>query len=54
MENAPFLIKFACLPLDKGTDSGTTGSEQDGNEKSQARVPGTIITKVKRETTDDR
>jgi len=54
MVNVPFLIKFACLPLDKGTDSETIGSEQGGNEKSQARIPNTFITKVDRETTDDR
>jgi len=54
MVNAPFLIKFARLPLDRGTDSGTTGPEQGGNEKSQARIPNTFITKVDRETTDDR
>jgi hypothetical protein len=54
MTNAPFLMKFAHLPLDKGTDSGTGGSEEGKNEKSQARLPGTFITKVDRETTDDR
>jgi len=54
MVNVPFLIKFACLPLDKGADGGTTESGQGGNEKPQAQIPGTKITKVDRETTDDR
>lgn len=54
IKNTPFLVRFARLPLDKGVDSGMTGSEQVKNEKSQARLPDTIITKVDRETTDDR
>ena len=54
MTNAPFLIRFAHLSLDRGADGGTTESEQGGNGKPQARMPGTKITKVDRETTDDR
>jgi len=54
MTNAPFLMKFAHLSLDKGTDSGTDRSEEGGNEKAQARLRGTFVTKVDRETTDDR
>lgn len=54
MANGPFLIKFAHVPLDKGIDSGTAGLEQGANEKTQAQLPDTFITKVDRETTDDR
>jgi len=54
MTNGPFLIKFAHVPLDKGIDSGTAGLEQGANEKTQAQLPDTFITKVDRETTDDR
>lgn len=54
VNDIPFLVKFARPPLDKGVDSGMTGSEQVNNEKSQAQLPDTIVTKVDRETTDDR
>ena len=54
VNDMPFLIKFARLPMDKGDDSGMTGSEQIKNEKSQARLSDTFVTKVDRETTDDR
>ena len=50
----PFLAKFARLVLGSDSESGTSGSDQNVKEKSQSRLLSTIVTKVDRETTDDR
>ena len=43
--NAPFLAKFAMTPA-----KGESGSKSD----NQSPEKGTLITRVRRETTDDR
>lgn len=54
MTTAPFLARFAHPPLDGGRDCGAADPDQDGREERRTRTSNTKITKVDRETTDDR
>jgi len=52
MNAQPFLARFAQDPLN--VDSGGTTAEPGSGDKHHRRIPDTKITKVDRETTDDR
>ena len=54
MNAMPFLVKFASPISSDGAENGTYESGISEEEKSQNRPLGTIVTKVDRETTDDR
>ena len=54
MSAMPFLVKFASLIPSDGAETGTYESGESVEEKSQNWQRSTIVTKVDRETTDDR
>jgi len=54
MNAKPFLAKFARPIPSDSTKTGTSESPESVKEKSQNRRLSTIMTKVARETTDDR
>ncbi len=54
MSAMPFLVKFASPISSDGAENGTYESSKSVEEKSQNRPRSTIVTKVDRETTDDR
>ena len=55
MTAKPFLLKFACPIHKDNTEIRTAGyPDQNVKEKFQNRRHSTIVTKVDRETTDDR
>ena len=54
MSAMPFLVKFASPIPSDGAETGTYESGKSVEEESQNRRLSTIVTKVDRETTDDR
>jgi hypothetical protein len=54
MSVKPFLMKFAIPISSDGAETGPYESGKSVEEKSQNRRLSTIMTKVARETTDDR
>ncbi len=54
MRTIPFLVKFASPISNDGAGTGTYESHKNVEEKIQNRQLSTIMTKVSRETTDDR
>jgi len=54
MAQQPFLIRFAHDPCVRDTREAEGDSEREPSEMRRPTVPDTRITKVDRETTDDR
>jgi len=54
MRAMPFLVKFASPISSDVAGNGTNESGKSAEEKSQNRSRSTIVTRVDRETTDDR
>ena len=54
-QNVPFLFKYARTPFEKSVSSGSdTTQVNDAFDERPKPSPGTIFTRMPRETTDER